>query len=168
MEVNVGENWAFDVKNTDPMTLDEDRVYSDDYRVGTTTDPSDDSKSNFTYLDAGNTATSSIIVYSERAFNVDLLGFVVASSTATRLHICREYSHSGSDYFAEINLTDNTNTETTFSGPRCFEFVPDHTATTTFALPASPVTAKYSKISFTATGADAAVWFQTVAKEPTN
>ena len=165
---NVGEQFSFAVKNTDPFALDDNRLYSDDYRPGTTTDSGNDDKSNFTYLVGGTTATSSMGVYSERAVNVDVLGFVVASSTSFRLAICREYSHSGNDYFAEVNLTDNTNTETTFSAPRCFEFVPDHTGTTTFALPASPVTARYTRINFRATGANGGVWFQTVAKEPSN
>lgn len=164
----LGEQFDFAVKNTDPFALDSDRLYNDDYRPGTTTDPGDDSKSNFTYLDAGTTATTSILVYSDRAVSVDALAFVVASSTSARLHICREYSYGGVDFFAEVNVTDTSNTETTFSAPRCYEFVPDHTATSTFALPASPITAPYTKINFIATGADAAVWIQTVAKEPTN
>src|SRR3990167_333636 len=165
----LGETFALQTITTDPLDLDDDREWGANSRTGTTTqaiETTNDSN-NLTYLDAGTTATTSLVLHSELATAIDANLFIVASSTSSRLHICREFSTNGIDWYGEINLTDNSNEESTF-GVRCFEWTAAHTATTTINLPASPTLSTFTKFNFRNTGADLGLWVEAVLKQNAN
>ena len=161
-EPRSGELFSLTTITTDQNVLDDDRVYGVAERTATSTLQD---KGPMTFLDAGNTGTTSLVLLTERANQIDLNWFVKASSTASRLIICTQFSNNGIDWYDEIGQQVNSITEGTVGSPFCRDWTASVTATNTFNQGISPVASKYTKINFVNIGADVGVIIQAVLKE---
>lgn len=118
------------------------------------------------YLRTSDTATSSISGVYSRGEKVSLNILFNASSTASVLNAYPYVSHNGIDWFGYDCVTATSNILTTHGSTTCVQTWNPQIAgmsrkTMEFSLPP----AKWYRIDFGVTGANATVWMQGVVKE---
>ena len=159
----VGETFALQIWTSgDATILDEDtNVFDAGAQMGT---------SSVRYFDDGTTATSSLVLFTERANRADLNLLFNASSSASILLWNYTFSNNGIDWFGEDTYTvTNDRLITHGAATTTHSWAPGVENGAVLKNVSIPIVAsKYTKIDFNVDGADGALWAQVVAKEPSN
>ena len=114
------------------------------------------------------TSSTSMTVYTARATSIDLNVQFIGSTTASQLDFQIAFSPDGKVFYGEDGKVVDSNTSVTHgAGTTTHHWLPGTIATSTRNITITPVASPYTRIIFGATGANAAVWANTVLLEPT-